>query len=139
MSQSDPIADFITVIRNGLHSRKGSVDVPYSKMKVAIAKILADEGFIDGFEEFEVTNHKGNKFKWIKVHLRFADDLKRITPLNQLERISTPGRRVYVSRKELPKVRGGFGISILSTSSGVISDKEARQRNVGGELLVKVW
>lgn len=139
MSQSDPIADFITVIRNGLGARKSSVDVPFSKMKRSIADILAREGFVEGCEEFDVTNSKGNKFKWLRVNLRYGDDLKRITPINQLERISTPGRRVYVGRHELPKVRGGYGISILSTSDGVISDRDARRLNVGGELLVKVW
>ena len=139
MSQSDPIADFITVVRNGVRSRKTQVEVPFSKIKAEIARILADEGFIDGWETFEVTNHKGNKFKYLRVALRYADELKTVSPISQLERISKPGRRVYVGRLELPRVRGGLGISILSTCQGVISDKEARKRNVGGELLVKVW
>lgn len=139
MSLSDPIADFITVIRNGVRNRKTDVESDYSKMKAAICRILAEEGFIEGWEEFEVTNHKGNKFKRLKVTLRYADELKTISPINQLERVSTPGRRVYVARKEMPRVRGGFGLSIVSTSRGVISDKEARRQNLGGELLVKVW
>lgn len=139
MSQTDPIADFITIVRNGVRCRMSVVDAPYSKMKAAISQILADEGFIDGWEHFEVTNAKGSKFKRLRLSLRYADVLKTISPLNQLERISKPGRRVYVGRRELPRVRGGFGIGILSTSRGVISDKEARKQNVGGELLVKVW
>lgn len=139
MSQSDPVADFITVIRNGVRARKAFVESAHSNMKEAIAKILTDEGFIDGFEVLEVTNAKGSKFKRLRLHLRYADDLKRIGPLNQLERISSPGRRVYVGRREMPKVRGGYGLSILSTSRGVISDKQARKLNVGGELLVQVW
>jgi small subunit ribosomal protein S8 len=139
MSQSDPIADFITVIRNGVHSRKAQVEVPYSKMKASIAQILANEGFIDGWEEVANTTAKGSPFKRLRVQLRYADDLKRVSPLSTLERVSKPGRRVYVNRQEIPRVRGGFGISILSTPQGVVSDKDARRLNVGGELLVKVY
>ncbi|MBN2083037.1 30S ribosomal protein S8 [bacterium] len=139
MSVTDPIADFITILRNGIRSQKGMVEAPYSKMKAEICRILSEEGFIDGWEEIMVENKSGSKFKRLKVTLRYADDLNRISPLSQLERISRPGRRVYIGRRELPKVRGGFGISILSTSRGVISDREARKHNVGGELLVKVW
>jgi small subunit ribosomal protein S8 len=139
MSVSDPVADFITVIRNGVRSRKPSVESPFSNMKASICKILSDEGFIDGWEVLEVTNHKGTKFKLLRVNLRYADELMRISPLNQLERVSKPGRRVYVSRRELPRVRGGFGLSILSTSHGVMSDKQARKQNLGGELLLQVW
>ena len=139
MSQSDPIADFITTIRNGVRSRKAAFEVPHSRIKGEIARILVEEGFIGGWEVFEATNHKGSRFKYLRLVLRYADDLRTISPLNQLERVSTPGRRVYVGRQELPRVRGGFGISILSTCEGVVSDREARRRNVGGELLVKVW
>jgi len=139
MSVTDPIADFITILRNGIRSQKAVVEAPYSKMKAEICRILSQEGFIEGWEEIMVENKRGSKFKRLKVTLRYADDLNRISPLSQLERISRPGRRVYIGRRELPKVRGGYGISILSTSRGVISDKEARQQNVGGELLVKVW
>jgi small subunit ribosomal protein S8 len=139
MCQTDPIADFLTVIRNGVSSRKASIEVPYSKMKANIAKILADEGFIDGWEEVGHTTPQGSQFKKLKVSLRYADDLRRVSPLNELERISKPGRRVYVGRQELPKVRGGFGINILSTSRGVLSDKDARKFQVGGELLVRVY
>jgi len=139
MSQSDPIADFITVIRNGVRSRKNTVEAPYSRLKEDICRILADEGFVEGFERFDVTNHKGNKLPHLRVTLRYADDLRTVSPITQLERVSSPGRRVYVTRRELPRVRGGLGVSILSTSAGVVSDKIARQKNVGGELLVKVW
>jgi len=139
MSISDPIADFITIVRNGVRSQKTHVESGFSKLKADICRVLAEEGFIEGWEVIEVTNQKGTKFKRLKMTLRYADDLNRISPLNQLERISKPGRRVYIGRRELPKVRGGFGISILSTSRGVLSDREARKRNVGGELLVKVW
>jgi small subunit ribosomal protein S8 len=139
MSVSDPIADFITVIRNGVRSQKTTVETSYSRMKADICRILAEEGFVEGWEVFEVTNHKGNRFKRVRLTLRYADDLNRLSPLNQLQRVSTPGRRVYVGRRQLPRVRGGFGISILSTSRGVLSDKEARKHHIGGELLVKVW
>lgn len=139
MSVSDPIADFLTIVRNGVRSQKSQVEVGYSKMKAEMCRILSEEGYIEGWEVTESVNHKGNRFKHLKLTLRYADDLNRISPLNQLERISKPGRRVYIGRRELPRVRGGYGISILSTSEGVLSDREARKRNVGGELLVKVW
>jgi small subunit ribosomal protein S8 len=139
MSVSDPIADFITVIRNGVHSRKANVEAPYSRMKAEICRILADEGFIDSYEVVEKTSKAGTKLQSLKVNLRYADSLRTVSPLSQLERISKPGRRIYVGRGELPRTRGGYGISILSTSHGVISDKQARAQNVGGELLVKVW
>ena len=139
MSVSDPIADFITVIRNGVRSQKPTVETSFSRMKADICRILAEEGFAEGWEVFEVTNQKGSKFKRLRLTLRYADDLNRLSPLNQLQRVSTPGRRVYVGRRQLPRVRGGFGISILSTSRGVLSDKEARKHHIGGELLVKVW
>ncbi|MCB1186756.1 30S ribosomal protein S8 [bacterium] len=139
MSQSDPVADFITTIRNGVRTRKESVSAPFSGLKASISKILVDEGFVESWDVVETKNNKGNSFKQIKIVLRYADELRRVSPITQLERISRPGRRVYVRRMELPRVRGGYGISILSTSRGVISDKEARRNNVGGELLVKVW
>jgi small subunit ribosomal protein S8 len=139
MCQTDPIADFITVIRNGVSSRKASVEVEYSKIKASITEILEREGFIDSWEILDHTTAKGSVFKRLKLNLRYADDLKRVSPLNALERISKPGRRVYVNRQEIPRVRGGFGLSILSTSRGVLSDKDARKHNVGGELLVRVY
>ena len=139
MSQSDPIADFITIVRNGVRNRKATVEAPFSKMKAEISRILAEEGFIEGWEMFEVTNQKGSKFKRLKLTLRYADELKTLSPLNQLERISKPGRRVYVGRRAIPRIRGGFGISIVSTSRGLLSDKEARRHKLGGELMVSVW
>ena len=139
MSQSDPIADFITVIRNGVRSRKTQVEVPFSKIKAEIARILADEGFIDGWETFEVTNHKGNKFKYLRVALRYADELKTVSPISQLERISKPGRRVYTGHAELPKVQGGLGVAVVSTSQGVVTDRQARKLQVGGEVLCEIW
>ena len=139
MSQSDPIADFITIIRNGVRNRKATVEAPFSKMKASICKILAKEGFIEGWELLEIRNQKGSKFKRLKLTLRYADELMTVSPLNQLVRVSKPGRRVYVGRREIPRIRGGFGISIVSTSRGVISDSEARRRKLGGELMVSVW
>ena len=139
MSVSDPVADYITIIRNGVRNRKATVEAPFSQMKASICKILAQEGFIEGWEPVEVKNQKGSKFKQLKLTLRYADALKTVSPLNQLVRISKPGRRVYVGRREIPRIRGGFGISIVSTSQGVISDSEARKRKLGGELMVSVW
>ena len=139
MSQSDPIADFITVIRNGVRSRKTAIEVNYSKMKEDISRILAAEGFIDGWEKLETVNNKGTRIPRIKVTLRYADDLRTISPINEVVRISKPGRRIYVGKRELPRVRAGLGVSIISTSQGVVSDKQARSLNIGGEVLVKVW
>jgi small subunit ribosomal protein S8 len=139
MSQSDPIADFITVIRNGVRSRKTAIEVNYSKMKEDISRILAAEGFIDGWEKLETVNQKGTRLQRIKVTLRYADDLRTISPINEVVRISKPGRRIYVGKRELPRVRAGLGVSIISTSQGVVSDKQARSLNIGGEVLVKVW
>jgi small subunit ribosomal protein S8 len=139
MSQSDPISDFLTVIRNGVHSRKAAVEVPYSRIKAEISRILADEGFIESFEVVDTTSDKGSRQQRLRIALRYADSLRTVSPINAIERISKPGRRVYVGRQELPRVRGGLGLSIISTSRGIVSDRQARQNNVGGELLCRVW
>lgn len=132
MSQlSDPIADFLTRLRNAGSARKEKLFAPYSKIKAEIARILKVEGYILDFE----VNTKG-EFKQIKVITRTAN---RISAITGLKRISKPGLRKYVCATEIPKVLGGMGISILSTPRGILSGREAKRQNVGGELLAFVW
>ena len=131
MSISDPIADMLTQIRNAIMVRHDSVNVPASKMKMAIAKILKDEGFISDFELV-----KGKTSRNIKINLRYLE--KNRPALVTLERVSKPGLRVYVNRGEIPRLAGGLGIAILSTSKGVMSGHQARRQGIGGELLCYV-
>lgn len=133
MTMSDPIADMLTRIRNANTAKHDTVDIPASKMKVAIAEILLKEGYIKKFEIEEVDN-----FKTIHVSLKYGKD-KNVKIITGLKRISKPGLRVYANRDELPKVLGGLGVAIISTNKGVITDKEARKLNVGGEVLAFIW
>ena len=130
---SDPIADMLTRIRNANTAKHDSVDIPSSKMKIAIANILVEEGYV---EKYELVDN-GN-FKDIRIFLKYtANKSERI--ISGLKRISKPGLRIYASREELPRVLGGLGTAIISTNNGVITDKEARKLNVGGEVLAFVW
>ncbi len=131
MTISDPIADMLTRIRNAVMVRHDSVLVPVSEMKLAIAKILRDEGFIGDYEVLKGTPHRV-----IKIHLRYDD--KNQPVLSGLERVSKPGLRVYVGRKEISRVAGGLGIAILSTSKGVMTGQRAWRQGIGGELLCYV-
>ena len=133
MTMSDPIADMLTRIRNANTAKHDTVDIPSSKMKLAIAGILTDEGYI---EKYEVVND--GKFDVIRISLKYVDD-KKTKVITGLKRISKPGLRVYAGKDEIPKVLGGLGIAILSTNKGVITDKEARKQDVGGEVLAFVW
>ena len=134
MTMSDPIADMLTRIRNANISKHDSVDVPCSKMKLAIANILLDEGYIKKYDI--VDDEKG--FKTIRIKLKYgATKEERI--ISGLKRISKPGLRVYASKENMPKVLGGLGIAIVSTNQGVITDKKARELGVGGEVLAFVW
>jgi len=128
---SDPIADFLTRLRNATRSGKAEVTAPFSKMKGEIARILKEEGFVNAVE---VQDSEG--FRQIRVVLKYSGNRPVIT---DLQRVSRPGLRRYVGAGEIPKVLSGIGISILSTSSGVMSSREARRKNVGGELLAFVW
>ena len=128
---TDPIADMLTRIRNANTAKHDTVDVPSSKMKLAIAKILLDEGYIKAYELVD----NGN-FKDIHITLKYGKDEKIISGL---QRISKPGLRVYANKEELPKVLGGLGVAIISTNQGVITDKEARKLGVGGEVLAFIW
>ncbi|MCI9033557.1 MAG: 30S ribosomal protein S8 [Lachnospiraceae bacterium] len=133
MTMSDPIADMLTRIRNANTAKHDTVDVPSSKMKLAIAQILLDEGYI---KKFDVVDD--GAFKTIHITLKYgADKSEKI--ITGLKRISKPGLRIYAGKDELPKVLGGLGIAIISTNQGVITDKEARKLQVGGEVLAFVW
>ena len=130
---TDPIADMLTRIRNANTAKHDTVDVPSSKMKLAIAKILLDEGYIKSYELVE-----NGKFNDIRITLKYGAP-KNEKIISGLQRISKPGLRVYANKEELPKVLGGLGVAIISTNKGVITDKEARKLGVGGEVLCFVW
>ena len=133
MTMSDPVADMLTRIRNANTAKHDTVDVPASKIKVAIAEILDKEGYIEGFEVVEDGN-----FKNIRITLKYGKD-KNEKVITGLKKISKPGLRVYAGKDDLPKVLGGLGVAIISTNKGVITDKEARKEQVGGEVLAFVW
>ncbi len=139
MTQTDPIADFITIIRNAKLARKLEVVADHSRMREEIAKILAREGFIERYEVYSEGRGRNPRFRKIRVHLRYYDDLRRFGPLNHIKRVSKPSRRVYVNSSKNVALRGGTGIRILSTSSGIMTDVEARRKRVGGEVLMEVW
>ena len=130
---TDPIADMLTRIRNANTSKHDTVDVPASKMKVSIADILFKEGYIQKYELVD-----DGSFKTIRITLKYGKD-KNEKIITGLKRISKPGLRVYAGKDELPRVLGGLGIAIISTNQGVMTDKEARKLNVGGEVLAFVW
>jgi small subunit ribosomal protein S8 len=133
MAMTDPIADMLTRIRNANTAKHDTVDVPASKIKLAIAEILLNEGFIKSYEVVEDGN-----FKTIKITLKYGKD-KTEKIITGLKRISKPGLRVYAGKDELPRVLGGLGIAIISTNKGIVTDKEARKLQVGGEVLAFVW
>ncbi len=130
---SDPIADMLTRIRNANTAKHDTVDVPASKIKVAIANILVNEGYVAKYEIIEE-----GMFKTIRITLKYGSD-KNEKIITGIKRISKPGLRVYAGKDELPRVLGGLGIAILSTNQGVITDREARKLQVGGEVLAFVW
>ncbi|MEE1195617.1 MAG: 30S ribosomal protein S8 [Lachnospiraceae bacterium] len=133
MTMSDPIADMLTRIRNANTAKHDTVDVPASKMKIAIANILVDEGYIAKYDLIE-----DGVFKTIRITLKYGAD-KNEKIITGLKRISKPGLRIYANAADMPKVLGGLGIAIVSTNKGVITDKEARKLGVGGEVLAYVW
>ena len=133
MTMSDPIADMLTRIRNANTAKHYTVDVPASKMKLAIAEILFNEGYIAKYDVIEDGN-----FKTIRITLKYGAD-KNEKVITGLKRISKPGLRVYANKEDLPRVLGGLGTAIISTNHGVVTDKEARKLNVGGEVLCFVW
>ena len=133
MTMSDPIADMLTRIRNANTAKHDVVEIPSSKLKIAIANILLDEGYI---EKYELIEKDG--FNTIKVTLKYENN-KSERIISGIKRISKPGLRIYANKEELPRVLGGLGTAIISTNKGVITDKEARKLGVGGEVLAFVW
>ena len=133
MNMSDPIADMLTRIRNANTAKHDTVDIPSSKIKVAIADILVDEGYIAKYDIIEE-----GSFKTIRVTLKYGAD-KNEKIITGIKRISKPGLRVYARKEEIPSVLGGLGIAILSTNKGILTDKQARKEQVGGEVLAFVW
>jgi small subunit ribosomal protein S8 len=129
---TDPIADMLTRVRNAIRARHPKVDVPASKLKIEIARILKEEGYIANFKVAE----EGTK-KTIKIYLKYGPDNEPI--ISAIERVSRPGCRVYVGRLEIPRVLGGLGINILTTARGVMTGRDAHREKIGGEILCRVW
>jgi small subunit ribosomal protein S8 len=129
---TDPVADFLTRVRNAIRAKQQKVDVPASKLKTEMARILKEEGYISNFK---ATEENGQKL--LRVYLKYSNANE--AAISNLERISKPGCRVYVGRTEIPRVLGGLGINILTTPRGVMTGREARKQGVGGEILCQVW
>ena len=132
MSMTDPIADFLTRVRNAIHAAHETVDIPASKVKSELARILAEQGYIDGYEV-----ESARVGEVIRVRLKYTEDRRSV--ITGLERVSRPGRRTYVNAGEIPKVLGGMGTAIVSTSRGVMTGHDARRAGVGGEVVAYVW
>jgi len=132
MTMTDPIADMLTRIRNACSARHEEVEMPFSKTKLSIAEILEREGFIKGFEVI-----KGKSYDTLKLSLKYGPNREQL--INGIKRISKPGLRVYTKSTDIPRVLGGLGIAIISTSQGVITDREAREKKIGGEVIAYVW
>ena len=132
MSLTDPVADFLARIRNAIHAKHQTVDVPASKLKVEIARILKEEGYIANYKAVEEGGHKV-----VRVSLKYGPDEE--ATISNLARVSRPGCRVYVGRNDIPRVLGGMGISILTTPKGVMTGRQARKEGVGGEVLCEIW
>jgi small subunit ribosomal protein S8 len=130
--KSDPIADMLTRIRNASRAEHEKVDIPSSKLKVRLAELLKDEGFVKNFRVLE-----DKKQGVLRVYLKYGAGNEKM--ISGLVRVSTPGRRVYVGHEEIPSILGGMGVALLSTSHGVVTDREARKQKVGGEVLAYVW
>jgi small subunit ribosomal protein S8 len=132
MSMTDPIADMLTRIRNAGHARFDKVDIPASRMKISLARIFKEEGFIKNYKVI-----KDNRQGILRVYLKYGDQQQAL--IQGLRRVSKPGRRVYAGSEELPKVQGGLGVAVISTSKGVVTDRQARKLQVGGEVLCEIW
>jgi small subunit ribosomal protein S8 len=134
MSMTDPIADFLTRIRNGIQAAHEDVVIPSSRLKAEMARILSEQGYIEGYEVRPAENAAGDR---IHIRLKYTDN--RTSVISGLKRISRPGRRTYVDAKHVPKVLGGMGTTIMSTSQGVMTGHDARKAGVGGEVVAQVW
>jgi len=135
MSMTDPIADFLTRVRNAIHAAHETVDIPASRLKSELARILAEQGYIDAYSV--VPDPHGGPGQLIRIELKYTND--RRSAISGLRRISRPGRRTYVDARHMPKVLGGMGTAIISTSRGVMTGHDARAAGVGGEVLAEVW
>ena len=135
MSMTDPIADFLTRIRNGIMAAHETVEIPSSRLKKEMARILTEQGYIEGFDE--APGVPGSAADKILVRLKYTDN--RTSVISGLRRVSKPGLRVYSQSAKVPRVFGGLGVAVISTSQGLMTDREARKRNVGGEVLCFVW
>jgi len=133
MAMTDPVADMLTRIRNANMAQKGTVDIPTSKLKAKVAEILKEEGFIKNCKEIKGGNPQGI----LRLQLKYGPDGEKV--ITGLKRISKPGMRVYAKKDEIPRVLGGLGIAIISTSQGVVTDREARKMDLGGEVICYVW
>jgi small subunit ribosomal protein S8 len=133
MSMTDPVADLLTRIRNAVAARKEKVDVPHSRLKEGVVDVLVREGYVAEKQVVEVDA----AHRVMRIRLRYGPDGERI--VNHIERVSSPGCRVYRGAGELPRIQGGLGISVLSTNRGVMSDREAREKKLGGEILATIW
>lgn len=137
MTLSDPISDMLTRVRNATLAGHTLVAMPSSKLKAAIAEILKEEGFVEGYE---IVDREKTGFKVLRISLKYQGERRERRPvISGLERVSKPGRRVYAKRSEIPWVLSGLGVAIMSTPKGVMSGRRARQMGVGGEILCKVW
>ena len=135
MTMTDPVSDFLTRVRNALYAQRQEVRIPASRLKRELARILADEGYITSYEDVAPSSgHPGGE---IKIILKYTGD--RVPVISGLERVSRPGRRTYVDHAHIPRVQGGMGTAIVSTSRGVMTGHEARRRGVGGEVMARVW
>jgi small subunit ribosomal protein S8 len=132
MNMTDPVADMITRIRNGVRAKQPKVDIPSSKLKVEIARILKDEGYVSNFKVTE-----DNKQNVLRVYLKYGPGMERV--ITDLQRVSRPGCRIYCGKDQIPRVYGGLGINILSTSRGLMTGRTAAREGVGGEILANVW
>ena len=132
MSVSDPVADFLTCIRNAIGAKHRKVDVPSSRMKTELAKVLLRERFINNFKTIE-----DSKQGVLRIYLKYTNDETSV--ITDLKRVSKPGRRIYVGKDRIPRVMGGLGMSVVSTSRGLMTDREARDAGLGGELVCQVW
>jgi small subunit ribosomal protein S8 len=135
MSMTDPIADFLTRVRNAIHAAHETVEIPASKLKSELARILAEQGYIEGYSVAPKAD--GSIGELLEIRLKYTED--RRSAISGLRRVSRPGRRTYVDAKHIPKVLGGMGTSIVSTSHGVMTGHDARSAGVGGEVLAQVW
>ncbi len=138
MSRTDLIADTLTIIRNGLMAKKNNTDVPYSKVIESILNLLKEQKYIDDFKvmEYSTTRKQASKHKLFRVYLRYISGTPAIT---NLKRISKPGLRIYVNKNKIPRVLRGRGVALISTSKGIITDEQARQQKIGGEVICFVW